>query len=169
MPKRKQGLLGGSINCAPSNFKALRGLDDTTVLRLLTKCADKEVPLQTLNTECKKIKALQHLRSEFVKETGLKTWEEATHQFPQHASDEKLEQFTSLIGNRSTARLKNHHSQEVCACTWNVHNNCIHATHVSLDSFFRTLPQVVCAATIAGQQQTDGSKKVKHPHWQSRG
>ena len=93
LPKSKQGLLSGRAECASCNFKGLRGLSEEVVAGLLDKVIEKEIDLKKLNTECKKIKDIKSMKLEFVKQTGLKTWNEAQERFPYYATEDRFAQF----------------------------------------------------------------------------
>lgn len=59
----------------------------------LDKVITKEIELKKLPLECKKIKDMNGMKLEFVKQTGLKTWKEAQEQFPYHATEDHFREF----------------------------------------------------------------------------
>lgn len=93
LPKSKQGLMSGRAECASCNFKGLRGLPEDVVTDLLDKVIKKEIGLKKLNMECKKLKDMKNMKLEFVKQTGLKTWNEAQQKFPYYATEDRFAQF----------------------------------------------------------------------------
>ena len=99
LTKLPQVLLSGRADCAPSNFKGLRGLSDDIVSDLLSKIISKELDLKNLNAECKKIKDMRNMKKEFVKQTGMMSWSEAKEKFKYYTSDDKLQAFVGKAFN----------------------------------------------------------------------
>lgn len=99
LPKCKQGLLSASVECAPSNFKGLRGLSEEVVSDILDEVINKKVDLKQINNKCKEIKDIKKMKIEFSKQTGVKNWSEAQQAFPYYATDDKLQQFAGKAFN----------------------------------------------------------------------
>ena len=95
--------MSGRAECAPSNFKGLRGMTSDVVSRLLSDVVNKTIELKNLNSECKKIKDLKNLKSEFVKQVGLGSWKEAKENYPYYVTDKKLQEFSFDKKNKPSA------------------------------------------------------------------
>ena len=77
-------LLSGAIqqpNLVASKFKCIRGLETRHLSGLLRKIADGKLSFAELKQHASEIKDLQVLKTEFVKKTGCKSWEEAVERY----------------------------------------------------------------------------------------
>ena len=88
----KRGSLGKKLDLKGSNFK-LRGLDMEVVTELLTEVAKDKISITEMGAECLKIKRLRDIQRAFVKETGVKSWEEAESKFPEFTTAEAFDEF----------------------------------------------------------------------------
>ena len=79
--KTKKGSLGLSINktdCKGSNFRGLCGLSDDEMTQMLQKCANGEIALQKLNSECSILKKMKTIKEalclQWDVKIGSKQW-----------------------------------------------------------------------------------------------
>ena len=71
--KTKKSSLGLSCNktdCKGSNFRGLRGLSEDEMTEMLQKCANGEIALQKLNTECSTFKKVKRIKEAFMSRVG---------------------------------------------------------------------------------------------------
>ena len=101
LPRTKLGLLSGRVECSSCNFKGLRGLSSEEVGNLLDQVIAKKIPLKKLSLDCKRIKDMKNMKLEFVKQTGVKSWEEAKQTFPHYACEDKLRELKALDSKNS--------------------------------------------------------------------
>ena len=90
--KPKKGSLGLSINktdCKGSNFCGLRGLSDDEMTQMLQKCANGEIALQKLNSECSILKKMKTIKEAFMSRVGCENWLQTVEQYG-HFADEKV-------------------------------------------------------------------------------
>lgn len=55
----------------------------------------EEIPLSSLNAECKRLKNMRKLKESFTNEVGATSWEEATSKYPSFATEQNLERYLS--------------------------------------------------------------------------
>jgi len=79
-----------------SSFKPFRGLDQETLCQLMAGISSKALTFREAVSKCSDIKAIQKVRSCFMKVTGCKTWEQAEDKYPYYTTAEKLEPFKNL-------------------------------------------------------------------------
>lgn len=99
LPKTKQGLLSGTAECAPSNFKGLRNLSEEIISDILDKVVAKKNEFKKIGLECRKVKEMKKMKEVFSSQTGVKDWSAAQKSFPYHATDDKLLPFAGKAFN----------------------------------------------------------------------
>ena len=90
--KTKKSSLGLSCNktdCKGSNFRGLRGLSEDEMTEMLQKCANGEIALQKMNTECSTLKKMKRIKEAFMSRVGCENWLETVQQY-EHFADEKV-------------------------------------------------------------------------------
>ena len=93
--EKKQPAKPTKPDCRGANFRELRNLDDETVHNLLKKVEEEEIPLSSLNAECKRLKKMKKLKESFTSEVGASSWEEAASKYPSFATEQNLERYLS--------------------------------------------------------------------------
>ena len=96
VPRSKKGTMAKPPDLKGSQFKGLRGMDSTTVERLLKEVESLKITLKELAAECSTVKALAKVQAAFVKGTNCQNWHEATAKYPEFCTSEQLEPFTKL-------------------------------------------------------------------------
>ena len=99
-------------------FKPLRAIAPVTrsELDLLMKVRVKEFSFKELEEECKYIKRLTEVQTNFVSYLNMESWEEAIKKYPSFTSKEKLELFFGLTFP-SFVKLIFNHEQNVLKFT----------------------------------------------------
>lgn len=95
IPRSKKGIKS-LPELKGSAFKAFRGLDPSTIHRLLTDILNRDLSIKEATTQCADIKALQKIQHGFLRVMNMGSWDEAKEMYPQHTTPEKLEPFKHL-------------------------------------------------------------------------
>ena len=95
IPRSKKGIKS-SPELKGSTFKAFRGLDSSTIHRLLTDVLNRDLSIKEATTQCADIKALQKIQQGFLCVMNMDSWDEAKETYPHHTTPKKLEPFKHL-------------------------------------------------------------------------
>ena len=82
-----------------SNFKCLRGIEQSTVEKLLQSVSDGKLSMSELGTKCIEIKQLNKIKTCFVKGTNSETSIDASQKYPSFTTSEQLLSFKRLSFN----------------------------------------------------------------------
>ena len=96
LPRTKKGPSPKSPDLKGSQFKCLRGIEFSTVYRLLMEIKKKQISMKELCCESNSMKQLQRVQMGFVKKTNCSGWAEAQQRFPSFATAQQLEPFKNL-------------------------------------------------------------------------
>ncbi len=85
------------LDMKPHHFQQLlRICDPETQKELLQDLVDGKLNLKQFTQECGLVARRQIVQQEFVRATGVKTWERATTDYKVHASSQAIDRFSSV-------------------------------------------------------------------------
>ena len=99
--KSKQGVGSIELDCKGTQFKCLRGLGLKKVKNVLDDVANGELSLKEMAVKCHNLKQKRSIEEAFVRQLGLKDWDEAKTKYPRYTSEVVLDQFLGLSFTKS--------------------------------------------------------------------
>ena len=107
LSRSQKGTNSSTLDCKPSNFKCLRGLEDATRLSLLKQVSEGELSFRELVSFCQYAKKMSEVQKRFLMYHSLTSWEDAKKTFPHHATQQALEPFVAMNFSKGTIHLFN--------------------------------------------------------------
>ena len=102
LSRSQKGTNSSTLDCKPSNFKCLRGLEDATRLSLLKQVSEGELSFRELASFCQYAKKMSEVQKRFLMYHSLTSWEDAKKTFPHHATQQALEPFVAMNFSKGT-------------------------------------------------------------------
>jgi len=105
LSRSQKGTNSSTLDCKPSNFKCLRGLENATRLSLLKQVSEGELSFRELASFCQYAKKMTEVQKRCLMYHSLTSWEDAKKTFPHHATQQALEPFVAMNSGREQCLL----------------------------------------------------------------